>query len=89
VNESICAPHGGSGSNGGRGEFRPAAPPPSYSDGMSLKRVVWFLIILFALFFIMKSPGEAAHVVRSAWGTVGDWLGDLANSLRTFIARLV
>jgi hypothetical protein len=52
---------------------------------MSLKKVLTWLVIAFALFYVIQAPEASAQLVRSA----GNALGDAAQSLATFVGSLV
>lgn len=56
---------------------------------MSLKRVMWFLLIGFGVFFLVESPGEAAKLVKMTGESAGEWLSTAADSLSTFVKSLV
>jgi hypothetical protein len=61
----------------------------SYSDGMTLKKLLWFALIAFFIFFVVQAPGEAARVVRVTGETLGDWFGDIFQSFTRFLSNLV
>jgi hypothetical protein len=52
---------------------------------MSVKKVLTWLVIAFALFYMIQAPEASAQLVRSA----GNALGDAAQSLATFVGSLV
>ena len=52
---------------------------------MSVKKVLTWLVIAFALFYVIQAPEASAQLVRSA----GNALGDAAQSLATFVGSLV
>ena len=52
---------------------------------MSLKKVLTWLVIAFALFYVIQAPEASAQLVRSA----GNALGDAAQSLAAFVGSLV
>ena len=52
---------------------------------MSLKRVLTWLVLAFAIFYVIQAPESSAALVRSA----GQALGDAAQSLATFVGSLV
>ena len=56
---------------------------------MSLKRVMWFLLIGFGVFFLIESPGEAARLVKMTGESAGEWLSTAADSLSKFVRSLV
>ena len=67
---------------------QPGSPPYSVLL-MSLKRVMWFLLIGFGVFFLIESPGEAAKLVKMTGESAGEWLSTAADSLSTFVRSLV
>jgi hypothetical protein len=50
-----------------------------------LKKVLVWLAVAFVVFYVIKQPEASADVVRNA----GQFLGDAASSLASFIASLV
>ncbi len=52
---------------------------------MSLKKVVTWLVVAFALFYVIQAPESSAQLVRNA----GEALGDAASSLAAFVGSLV
>ena len=52
---------------------------------MSLKKVLAWLVIAFALFYVIQAPEASAQLVRTA----GQALGDAAESLAAFVGSLV
>ena len=52
---------------------------------MSVKKILTWLVIAFALFYVIQAPEASAHLVRSA----GNALGDAAQSLAQFVGSLV
>ena len=51
---------------------------------MSLKKVLTWLVIAFALFYVILAPEASARMVRTA----GEALGDAAQSLAEFVGSL-
>ncbi len=51
---------------------------------MNLKKVLAWLVLAFALFYVIQAPESSAALVRSA----GQALGDAATSLATFVGNL-
>ncbi len=49
-----------------------------------LKKVLVWLVIAFALFYVIQAPEASAALVRSA----GNALGDAAQSLAQFLGNL-
>jgi hypothetical protein len=56
---------------------------------MSLKKVMLLLLGAFAIFYIVNSPSEAAHFVKTAGENVGRWLETGAHSMAEFLEALV
>ncbi len=56
----------------------------SYSDAMTWRRILGFLLVAFLIFFIIKSPREAANVVETIFG----WLIEVARSFARFLRSL-
>ncbi len=52
---------------------------------MSLKKVVAWLVVAFALFYVIQAPEQSAEMVRNA----GEAIGDAASSLAAFVGSLV
>ena len=52
---------------------------------MSVKKVLTWLVIAFALFYVIQAPEASAQIVRNA----GHALGDAASSLAAFVGSLV
>ena len=50
----------------------------------SLKKVLAWLVLAFAVFYVIQAPEESAHFVRSA----GQALGNAAESIAAFIGSL-
>lgn len=55
---------------------------------MGLKRLMFFLFIGFAIFFIIQQPAEAAKVVRATGENASDWFGTAAGAFSKFIRSL-
>ena len=53
-----------------------------------LKKALIYLLIAFAVFFLVQSPNEAADVVKVTGEAAGDWFGTAANSLSRFVQSL-
>ncbi|MDQ4029116.1 MAG: hypothetical protein M3214_13880 [Actinomycetota bacterium] len=51
---------------------------------MTWKRILGFLLLAFLIFFIIKSPREAADVVETIFG----WLVEIARSFARFLRSL-
>jgi large-conductance mechanosensitive channel len=56
---------------------------------MNLKRLMFFLLIAFAIFFVIKSPNEAAKLVKESGQSAGEWLSTAADSFSTFLKSLI
>ena len=55
---------------------------------MSLKRLLFFAAIAFAIFFVISSPTEAGRLVKSTGESAGDWFAHAAHSLSKFLKSL-
>jgi hypothetical protein len=53
------------------------------------KKLISISLVIFALYFLVRSPVESATFVRSVAYTVGDIANAAATSLTTFIRTLV
>jgi hypothetical protein len=51
---------------------------------MTWRRVLGFLVLAFLIFFIIKSPREAADMVETIFG----WLVEIARSFARFLRSL-
>ena len=56
---------------------------------MSLKRLLTFGAIAFAVFFVVQSPAEAARLVKVTGESAGEWFGEFADSFAKFVKTLV
>lgn len=56
---------------------------------MSLKKILTFGALAFAVFFLVQSPAEAAKLVKVTGEHAGDWFGQAAESLSKFLRTLV
>ncbi|MGY1915513.1 hypothetical protein [Blastococcus sp. SYSU DS0973] len=52
---------------------------------MNLKKVLTWVVVAFALFYVIQAPESSAELVRNA----GEALGDAASSLARFVGSLV
>jgi hypothetical protein len=53
------------------------------------KKLISISLVVFALYFLVRSPVESATFVRSVANTIGDVANAAATSLTTFIRTLV
>jgi hypothetical protein len=53
------------------------------------KRLMWLLVLVFAIAFVITAPVQAAEVVQVAGKTAGGWLNDAAHAFMTFLASLI
>ena len=51
----------------------------------SMKKLLAWLLLAFAIFYVIQAPESSAAFVRSA----GQALGDAASSFATFVSSLV
>lgn len=56
---------------------------------MNVKRVLLYLGIAFAVFFVIQAPGEAARLVKATGENAGEWFSTAANSLARFLKSLI
>lgn len=56
---------------------------------MRLKRLVWWAVIAFAIFFLLTAPAQAALLVKGAGETASNLLLGAADALSAFIKTLV
>jgi hypothetical protein len=52
---------------------------------VNLKKVLTWLVVAFAVFYVIQAPEASAQLVRSA----GQALGDAASSMAAFVGSLV
>jgi hypothetical protein len=52
---------------------------------VNLKKIVTWLVVAFAVFYVIQAPEQSAQMVRNA----GQALGDAASSLAAFVGSLV
>ena len=52
---------------------------------MSLKKVLTWVVVAFALFYVIQEPEASAELVRDG----GEALGSVASSLSEFVGSLV
>jgi hypothetical protein len=57
---------------------------PGEGSGVTLKKVLTWLVVAFVVFYVIKAPESSADIVRSA----GQALGDAASSLAAFVGSL-
>jgi hypothetical protein len=55
---------------------------------MNLKRILWLLVIVFAVFFVIQSPEAAAHLVKATGRSAGQWFSTAAHALSKFVKSL-
>ncbi|GAA4399936.1 hypothetical protein GCM10023168_08040 [Fodinibacter luteus] len=48
-------------------------------DGMSIKKIVLWLVVIFLLYAILTSPTDAAAIFSSAWDVVVTVVTNLAS----------
>lgn len=53
------------------------------------RKVLTFLFVLFAVWFVFTQPVEAAGLVRNGFDTAGRLLGGAADALSTFLSSLI
>jgi hypothetical protein len=60
---------------------------PPYREAM-LKKLLLYLAIAFAVFFLVHSPRQAAELVQSLGENAGDWFSTAGRSIAKFLASL-
>ncbi|WP_157073211.1 hypothetical protein [Kribbia dieselivorans] len=50
-----------------------------------VKKIIMWLVVLFAIYAIVTSPDQAANIVKTAWDIV--WTG--VTNIATFFNRLI
>ncbi len=55
---------------------------------MNLKRLLWFLLIGFLVFFLIQAPQEAARLVQSTGESAGEWFTTAAQAFTRFLKSL-
>lgn len=53
-----------------------------------MKRLLFFSIIAFILYFLVVSPIESANVIKNVWNAIGTFFEALAVGLTTFFRAL-
>ncbi len=56
---------------------------------MPLKRVMFYLGIVFLIAFLIKEPGEAAKLVRTTGENAGDLFTAAADAFTKFLTSLI
>jgi len=56
---------------------------------VSLKRLLWFLLLMLVVAFVVREPGDAARVVKVAGENAGEWFSTAADSFTKFLKNLV
>ena len=59
-----------------------------YCYQMNLKRLLWFLLLGFLVFFLVQAPGEAARLVKSTGENAGEWFSTAAEAFTKFLKSL-
>jgi hypothetical protein len=60
----------------------PVRAPPEVT--VNLKKVITWLVVAFAVWYVIQNPEDSADMVRNA----GTALGDAASSLSEFVGSL-
>ncbi len=55
---------------------------------MTWRKVLGWLLGAFAVFFVLSSPVEAGHIVRSVGENASQWLSGAADALSQFVKSL-
>jgi hypothetical protein len=56
---------------------------------MTLKKVAFYLVVLFFVAFVIRAPVAAAKVVRVTGEASGQWLSTAFDALTKFIRSLL
>jgi hypothetical protein len=56
---------------------------------MTVKKVVWYAVVIFLIAFVIKSPVAAAKVVRVTGEASGQWLTTAFDAVSKFIRSLL
>jgi hypothetical protein len=55
---------------------------------MNVRKLALYLLIAFAIFFVIQSPGEAASIVRATGENAGEWFTTAARAFTRFLESL-
>ena len=55
---------------------------------MNLKKLAFYLIIAFGIYFLINSPKQAADLLESLGENAGEWFGVAGKSLARFLESL-
>ena len=69
-------------------KFRVICTIPPYREAMSLRKLLFYLLIAFGVFFLIQSPRQAAELVQSLGENAGDWFSVAGRSLAKFLSEL-
>ena len=56
---------------------------------MRLKKAGYYLLVAFAILFVVQSPGEAAKLVKVTGEHAGEWFSTAASAFNKFVSTLV
>ena len=55
---------------------------------MNVKRLLWFLMLAFFVFFMIQAPTEAARLVKSTGESAGEWFSSAGEAFTQFLKTL-
>ena len=55
---------------------------------MSLKKIGFYVLVAFGIFFLIQSPRQAADLVQSLGQNAGEWFTTAGSSLARFLESL-
>lgn len=55
---------------------------------MNLKKLAFYLVIAFGIYFLINSPRQAADLIQSLGENAGEWFGVAGKSLARFLESL-
>jgi hypothetical protein len=55
---------------------------------MSLKKIGFYILVAFGIFFLIQSPRQAADLVQGLGQNAGDWFTTAGQSLARFLESL-
>jgi hypothetical protein len=55
---------------------------------MTLKRVLFYALIAFVIFFVIQSPEAAGKIVKATGDNAGRWVSTAAHAFARFIKSL-
>ena len=56
---------------------------------MNTRKLFFYLMLAFGIFFVVQSPGEAARLVKYTGESAGEWFSTAAHAFSKFLSSLV